>query len=65
MLATIYVFNYIDRLVISILIEPIKLEFGISDTQVGLLSGVAFALFYTVFGFPAGRLSDRIGRKPV
>ncbi len=65
MLAVIYVFNYIDRLVISILIEPIKLEFGISDTQVGLLSGVAFAIFYTAFGFPFGRLSDRIGRKPV
>ena len=65
MLALIYVFNYIDRLVISILIEPIKLEFGISDTQIGLLSGVAFAIFYTVFGFPFGRLSDRIGRKPV
>ncbi|MDX9887165.1 MFS transporter [Thauera sp.] len=65
MLATIYVFNYIDRLVISILIEPIKAEFGISDTQIGLLSGVAFAIFYTLFGFPFGRLSDRIGRKPV
>ncbi|HRP24001.1 MFS transporter [Thauera sp.] len=65
MLAIIYVFNYIDRLVISILIEPIKLEFGISDTQIGLLSGVAFAIFYTVFGLPFGRLADRIGRKPV
>lgn len=65
MLATIYVFNYIDRLVISILIEPIKMEFGISDTQIGLLSGVAFAFFYTLFGFPFGRLADRIGRKPV
>lgn len=65
MLAVIYVFNYIDRLVISILIEPIKLEFGVSDTAIGMLSGVAFALFYTVFGFPFGRLSDRIGRKPV
>ena len=65
MLALIYVFNYIDRLVISILIEPIKLEFGVSDTAIGLLSGVAFALFYTVFGFPFGRLADRIGPKPV
>ena len=65
MLAIIYVFNYIDRLLISILIEPIKLEFGVSDTQIGLLSGVAFALFYTVFGLPFGRLADRIGRKPV
>lgn len=64
-LAIIYIFNYIDRLVVSILIEPIKLEFGVSDTMIGLLSGVAFALFYTVFGLPVGRLSDRIGRKPV
>lgn len=65
MLALIYIFNYIDRLLVSILIEPIKLEFGVSDTLIGLLSGVAFALFYTVFGLPLGRLSDRIGRKPV
>lgn len=65
MLAIIYIFNYIDRLVVSILIEPIKLEFGVSDTMIGLLSGVTFALFYTAFGLPLGRLSDRIGRKPV
>ncbi|MBV6826431.1 MFS transporter [Pseudomonas sp. PD9R] len=64
-LASIYVFNYIDRQLMAILIEPVKLEFGISDTQIGLLSGVTFAVFYTVFGFPLGRLSDRIGRKPV
>ncbi|MNO69665.1 L-galactonate transporter [compost metagenome] len=65
MLASIYVFNYIDRQLMAILIEPVKLEFGISDTGIGLLSGVTFAVFYTVFGFPLGRLSDRIGRKPV
>lgn len=65
LLAMIYVMSYIDRLVISVLIEPIKLEFGVSDTMMGLLTGVAFALFYTAFGFPVGRLSDRIGRKPV
>ncbi|MGE8064330.1 spinster family MFS transporter [Pseudomonas sp. NPDC089569] len=64
-LASIYVFNYIDRQLMAILIEPVKLEFGISDTDIGLLSGVTFAVFYTVFGFPLGRLSDRIGRKPV
>lgn len=64
-LASIYVFNYIDRQLMAILIEPVKLEFGISDTGIGLLSGVTFAVFYTVFGFPLGRLSDRIGRKPV
>ncbi|MDN7141358.1 MFS transporter [Pseudomonas sp. JQ170] len=64
-LAAIYVFNYIDRQLMAILIEPVKLEFGISDTGIGLLSGVTFAVFYTLFGFPLGRLSDRIGRKPV
>lgn len=64
-LASIYVFNYIDRQLMAILIEPVKLEFGISDTGIGLLSGVTFAVFYTVFGFPLGRLSDRVGRKPV
>ena len=64
-LAAIYIFNYIDRLLMAILIEPVKAEFGISDTGIGLLSGVTFAVFYTLFGFPLGRLSDRIGRKPV
>ncbi|WP_439861867.1 spinster family MFS transporter [Pseudomonas sp. MBLB4136] len=64
-LATIYIFNYIDRQLMAILIEPVKAEFGISDTSIGLLSGVTFAVFYTLFGFPLGRLSDRIGRKPV
>jgi MFS family permease len=64
-LAAIYVFNYIDRQLMAILIEPVKLEFGISDTGIGLLSGATFAVFYTVFGFPLGRLSDRVGRKPV
>lgn len=65
LLSIIYVFSYIDRLVISVLIEPVKAEFSASDTMMGLLTGVAFALFYTAFGLPLGRLSDRIGRKPV
>ncbi|KAB0498048.1 MFS transporter [Pseudomonas moorei] len=64
-LACIYVFNHIDRQLMAILIEPVKAEFGISDTEIGLLSGVTFAVFYGLFGFPLGRLSDRIGRKPV
>ncbi len=65
LLTIIYILSYIDRLVISVLIEPIKAEFGASDTMIGLLTGVAFAIFYTGFGLPLGRLSDRIGRKTV
>lgn len=65
LLAIIYVLSYIDRLVISVLIEPIKAEFLVSDTMMGLLTGVAFAIFYTAFGLPLGRLSDRVGRKVV
>ncbi|MNQ08176.1 D-galactonate transporter [compost metagenome] len=64
-LTVIYMFNYIDRQLMAILIEPVKIEFGVSDTQIGLLSGLTFALFYTLFGFPLGRLSDRLGRKPI
>jgi sugar phosphate permease len=40
-----YVFNFVDRQVMTILIEPIKVEFGATDTQIGFLSGLAFALF--------------------
>lgn len=65
LLAIIYVMSYIDRLVISVLVEPIKMEFGATDTMMGLLTGVAFAIFYTGFGLPLGRLSDRVGRKAV
>lgn len=64
-LAVIYIFNYIDRHLMAILIEPVKAEFSITDTGIGLLSGVTFAVFYTLFGFPLGRLSDRVGPKPV
>ncbi|MCL6262975.1 MFS transporter [Craterilacuibacter sp. RT1T] len=65
LLALAYVFNYIDRLLMSILIEPVKLEFGLSDSAIGLLSGLAFGLFYALSSLPLGRLADRIGPKPV
>jgi predicted MFS family arabinose efflux permease len=53
-----YVFNFIDRQVIAILAEPIKKELAISDTQLGLLTGTAFALFYATLGVPIARLGD-------
>lgn len=58
----VYVSNNMDRYVIGILAEPIRLDLNLSDTQLGLLTGLVFALFYTVFGLPAGWLADRFGR---
>ena len=52
-----------DRLVLSILLEDIKAEFALSDSQLGLLTGVAFSLLYVTFGFPFARLADRATRR--
>lgn len=65
LLALVYIFSYIDRQVISILIEPIKQEFGASDTHIGLLTGIAFGLLYAVMGLPLGRLADRSSRRNI
>jgi predicted MFS family arabinose efflux permease len=59
------VFSVADRLVLSILLEDIKAEFALSDTQLGLLTGLAFSLFYVTFGFPFARLADRRTRKNI
>mgnify|MGYP006267287789 CR=1 FL=1 len=58
-----YTMNFIDRQIIGILIEPIKREFGVSDTAMGLLSGLAFALFYSALGVPFARYADRANRR--
>ncbi len=54
----VYVFNFIDRQILSILLEDIKLELGVSDTAMGFLTGIAFALFYTFAGIPIARWAD-------
>src|SRR3546814_9172799 len=54
--------SYIDRSNLGILAEPIKLELGLTDGQLGLLSGLSFALFYTVLGLPIARLAERYSR---
>ncbi|QGN54256.1 MFS transporter [Novosphingobium sp. Gsoil 351] len=59
------IFSIADRLVLSILLEDIKAEFALSDTQLGLLTGLAFSLFYVTFGFPFARLADRRTRKTI
>ncbi len=59
------IFSIADRLVLSILLEDIKAEFALSDTELGLLTGLAFALFYVLAGFPIARLADRSNRKNI
>ncbi|MBV6422723.1 MAG: putative L-galactonate transporter [Steroidobacteraceae bacterium] len=61
-LLVVYTFNFIDRVIVGILAEPIKRDLALTDTQLGLMSGVAFALFYTLLGIPIARLADRASR---
>src|ERR1700683_3015725 len=62
LLTTILAFNYVDRLALGVAVQEIKVEFNLSDTQIGLLSGIAFALFYSVLGIPIARWADRGSR---
>ena len=64
-LMIIYVFSFIDRTILNLLVTPIKADLQISDTQMSLLMGFSFALFYTIFGLPIGRLADRMNRKGI
>jgi predicted MFS family arabinose efflux permease len=57
-LFVVYVFNFIDRQILSILLDPIKADLGVSDTAMGFLTGLAFALFYTIAGIPIARYAD-------
>ncbi|WP_120717804.1 spinster family MFS transporter [Tsuneonella amylolytica] len=58
-LLIVYIFNFIDRQIVNILAEPIAKDLNLSDTQIGLMTGLAFALFYTVLGLPIARYADR------
>lgn len=62
MLFLVYAFNFLDRQIISILAIPIKDELGLSDEQLGLLGGIAFALLYSTLGVPIAWLADRMDR---
>ena len=61
-LLLVYIFNFIDRSIINILTEPIKLAFEVEDWQMGLLGGPAFAFMYTFLGIPIARLAERFNR---
>jgi len=64
-LIVVYVFNFVDRNLLSILLESIKADLGVSDTMMGFLVGPAFALLYTFAGIPIARLADRNPRRLV
>jgi hypothetical protein len=62
LLGMIYMANFVDRMIISVVGEPIRREFGLSDLQLGVMGGVAFALFYGGIGIPIARLAERVSR---
>ncbi len=64
-LTGVYVFNFIDRQILVILQESIKQELDLSDTQLGLMSGFTFAIFYVSFGIPIARLADKGNRRNI
>ena len=60
-----YTANYVDRQILAILLEPIKQDLGVSDTQLGFLSGITFAIFYATLGVPIAMLADRTNRRNI
>jgi predicted MFS family arabinose efflux permease len=64
-LTIVYTFNFIDRQLLSILQESIKVDLSLSDSQLGLLTGFAFAMFYVTAGIPIARFADRSNRRNI
>lgn len=63
LLTLAYVVSYIDRQLMNLMVDPIKADLQISDTQISLLMGLAFGIFYTIMGVPLGRVADRYNRQ--
>jgi MFS family permease len=62
-LTAIYMLSFVDRQILSLLVGPIKRDLGVSDTRIGLLQGLSFAVFYTFMGLPLGRIADKRNRR--
>lgn len=62
LLLVIYTLNFLDRQVVNILAEPIKRDLGLADWQLGMMTGLAFAIFYTILGIPIARTAERSNR---
>ncbi|MBT7245808.1 MAG: MFS transporter, partial [Proteobacteria bacterium] len=65
LLTLVYTFNFVDRQLLAILQESIKADLLLSDSQLGLLTGFAFAVFYVLAGIPIARWADRSNRKNI
>src|SRR5260370_9439995 len=65
LLTAVYALNFLDRTIFNVLIEPIKQEFTLSDTTMGLLAGFGFVLFYSLLGIPIARIADRLNRRNI
>lgn len=63
LLTIAYAVSFVDRQIISLMVEPIKADLELSETQMGLLLGFAFGLFYTIMGIPLGRVADKYNRR--
>ncbi|HXP71955.1 MAG TPA: MFS transporter, partial [Candidatus Dormibacteraeota bacterium] len=57
-----YIFSFIDRQILNLLVAPVRRDLGITDTEMSLLIGFSFAVFYSVLGLPFGRLADSVSR---
>ncbi len=64
-LVVAFIFSFVDRIIIAMLVEPLKQDLGLTDTQLGLLQGLAFAVFYATVGLPIGRAADRYSRRAI
>ena len=65
LLLIVALFNFVDRQILAVLLEAIKQEFSLSDTELGMLGGVAFAVFYSLLGVPIAWLADRYNRRNI
>src|ERR1700754_4423240 len=65
LLTIVYALNFLDRTIFNVLIEPIKKEFALSDTMMGLLAGFGFVLVYSLLGIPIARVADRLNRRNI
>jgi MFS family permease len=62
LLTLAYIFSYIDRSILGLLVEPIKADLKLTDADIGYVSGIAFGIFYATMGLPLGWLADRVNR---